>query len=232
MKFFFTQVIVLVLLLPFIGCSFWNKDDLPDNTVIPLQEPVTSAIDTSDWLTYENKEYRFSFRYPGGWGEVLSHESLKGIDQGERIIISFTGNNNVYFSLFSNNFVEGVGEGSPLYFNPNLDLSKSGEEIKESLNMDRKFGRLDVGFLEKRMIFDQEVIKIIGNRGYVSNWVGVSYLMPKFLSKNILVPNIMSVILLGEPQSEYTPEEMLEIVGQKENQDKIRIWESVTRTFQ
>lgn len=27
-----------------------------------------SVLDTSDWLTYTNEEYGFSFRYPGDWG--------------------------------------------------------------------------------------------------------------------------------------------------------------------
>lgn len=31
---------------------------------------ITSVIDTSDWVTYENEEYGFSFRYPAKLGSV------------------------------------------------------------------------------------------------------------------------------------------------------------------
>lgn len=40
-----------------------------------------SEIDTSDWLTYMNEEYGFSFRYPGEWKIVVSGKTpVQGSD--------------------------------------------------------------------------------------------------------------------------------------------------------
>lgn len=36
----------------------------------------TAAIDTSEWLTYTNEEYGFSFRYPREWGEVAVNKEI------------------------------------------------------------------------------------------------------------------------------------------------------------
>ncbi|OGH58653.1 MAG: hypothetical protein A2725_03060 [Candidatus Magasanikbacteria bacterium RIFCSPHIGHO2_01_FULL_33_34] len=42
------------------------------------QENKTEEIDTSDWLTYTNEEYGFSFRYPKGWF-IIEDESISRI---------------------------------------------------------------------------------------------------------------------------------------------------------
>ncbi|OGY78358.1 MAG: hypothetical protein A3B74_01200 [Candidatus Kerfeldbacteria bacterium RIFCSPHIGHO2_02_FULL_42_14] len=37
------------------------------NTPVNNTNTIESDVDTSDWLTYTNEEYGFSFRYPGNW---------------------------------------------------------------------------------------------------------------------------------------------------------------------
>jgi len=41
----------------------------PANIQTPTSTAQLDTADTSDWLTYKNDEYGFSFKYPGGWAE-------------------------------------------------------------------------------------------------------------------------------------------------------------------
>lgn len=45
--------------------------DVDDNTNIDQ----ISEVDTSDWLTYENEEYGFSFKYPGDWKVKVNNQN-------------------------------------------------------------------------------------------------------------------------------------------------------------
>lgn len=62
---FFIFLIVVVLLS---GCTHKNASP-PKNDIVTTthNNTATTTVDTSDWLTYENKEYGFRMRYPLGF---------------------------------------------------------------------------------------------------------------------------------------------------------------------
>ena len=45
-----------------------------------INTPTKTNIDTSDWLTYENEEYEFSFMYPSDWTLGVLEYNPSGID--------------------------------------------------------------------------------------------------------------------------------------------------------
>ena len=80
MKLVYLSIISIILLLT-TGCGFWYTPNSRNNTS-PSPEPVatsTSEVDTSDWLTYENKEYGFGFRYPKDWKVKKLEDKLIGL---------------------------------------------------------------------------------------------------------------------------------------------------------
>ncbi|MBI2415468.1 MAG: hypothetical protein HYV33_02260 [Candidatus Kerfeldbacteria bacterium] len=58
-----------------------NKSvEVVDNTnEVAVDLETKEEIDTSDWLTYTNEEYGFSFRYPGEW-EIIDKEQWQCIE--------------------------------------------------------------------------------------------------------------------------------------------------------
>lgn len=79
---------LLILTLVLSGCALFTKNNANTNTIIAQNENTNQAantntlnvnavsdentnintgIDTSDWKTYTNEEYGFSFKYPSDW---------------------------------------------------------------------------------------------------------------------------------------------------------------------
>jgi hypothetical protein len=55
-----------------------------DNTNVNTNTESDEAVDTSDWLTYTNEEYGFSFKYPAEWGNV---DAQSGLPAGEASLL-------------------------------------------------------------------------------------------------------------------------------------------------
>lgn len=55
-----------------------NTNEATDVVENTITSETAEEVDTSDWLTFENEEYGFSFKYPGDW-EVLEVQE-EGLD--------------------------------------------------------------------------------------------------------------------------------------------------------
>lgn len=71
--------IVVSILVALVGlCTVISLNDGMNESKQEKMNPINSqgsAVDTSDWLTYENKEYRYQFKYPKGV-EVVDGKDL------------------------------------------------------------------------------------------------------------------------------------------------------------
>ena len=147
-----------------------NQTPTNTNTSQKPQKPQESQdIDTSNWKTYTNEEYGFSFRYPEEWGVPSFQKSYdENFDTGKRFILSFSNSDNIFLSFFTDDFSEGIGEGTPNYFKipTNFNLEK-GALIN---NLNKKYpegSSLDVIDLEKVEITNIQTLKVFENRGYI-----------------------------------------------------------------
>lgn len=68
---------------------------LADFDAVIASLTVTTAIDTSDWLTYENEEYGFSFKYPAEYGEVTV--TVSSGTEGSKLRGSFSATDAIIF---------------------------------------------------------------------------------------------------------------------------------------
>lgn len=78
----YTWVILLVVVAIIISFIWYIGFREPVETEEISDEVVTQSdeIDTSNWLTYENEEYGFSFKYPGEWYLYKEDENVTFID--------------------------------------------------------------------------------------------------------------------------------------------------------
>lgn len=68
-----TTIIVIGFLLSLATYYFYNApESIPENG----EKETIAELDTSDWLTYENKEYGYRFKYPPTWYVV--NDALSG----------------------------------------------------------------------------------------------------------------------------------------------------------
>lgn len=87
-------------------------------------------IDTSDWQTYTNEEYGFSFRYPGGW---ILNDQQKNISLYSPELVGSTYANSFTIEVTENDFdsQKNQVEDSDL-INGNLSLSKFNDDVEQS----------------------------------------------------------------------------------------------------
>lgn len=57
-----SAIVVLIIILIVGGYLMWNKKEKVEQVV-----PETSQVDTSNWKTYKNIEYKYEFQYPPTW---------------------------------------------------------------------------------------------------------------------------------------------------------------------
>lgn len=89
----------------------------------------SSEIDTSDWLTYTNEEYGFSFRYPMDWNLA---ETTSGISLTSPELVNNTYRNSMTLSVTQNDFDSQKKEieNSDL-IDEGISLSKFNDGIEE-----------------------------------------------------------------------------------------------------
>jgi hypothetical protein len=63
--------VCIALLGVYATLFFRNKYASPEQVTTAAKPEAPSAVDTSDWLMYENKEYGYRFKYPKGVEEVV-----------------------------------------------------------------------------------------------------------------------------------------------------------------
>lgn len=115
------------------------------NTNTANENINSEDINTSDWQTYTNEEYGFSFRYPKEWGEVVVKKSEADQYQtGSKIMIIFSNDN----SRNANGFVTatvtiesldyqftGPADGENIPFSK-VDLTQSDNQLNSALKQD------------------------------------------------------------------------------------------------
>lgn len=132
--------------------------DTNENTPLNSNSPETnnsastsnlnsSEIDTSDWLTYTNEEYGFSFRYPGEW--LIKQEWLEQGLAGSKYNIQLQNqrSDTILFFLTTNDFIRKEGEGAVMYLTGPVNgndeftvhyLQTKGLPIYKSTSIDTK----------------------------------------------------------------------------------------------
>jgi len=118
------------------------------------------SSDTSDWLTYENEEYGFSFRYPGDWtakpgSVIVNWNPIVGITSSETQQI-------IDDAYARGGYCEGCGPDIQIYYydsfssllgnNPNHYVATTIEELAEEQHTSEKLGI--------RMINGQEALEV------------------------------------------------------------------------
>lgn len=58
--------VCIALLMLYAVTASEKTSNTPEQPTEDLQPKQTASVDTSDWLTYENKEYGYRFKYPKG----------------------------------------------------------------------------------------------------------------------------------------------------------------------
>ena len=120
---------------------------------------ASGEVDTSDWLTYTNDEYGFSFKYPEGWELTVLVEGGLGSDVGD---IDLVGNNCTVaiaiphekddqervVGMFNNSLKSGFFGTEP------IETTKIGE-IQGIKYLDPKFGYDRQGEIYKFVINNQ-----------------------------------------------------------------------------
>lgn len=112
------------------------------NTIVVNENTNTdqvSEVDTSDWLTYTNEEYGFSFMYPEEWGNV---EEEPGLTEGNVSLLFSNREALVSQSLVSpiisvtSNEKGADGDNLPPFDYAAIDFTKSDLELSKNLKRD------------------------------------------------------------------------------------------------
>lgn len=116
-SYFLISIITLIMLIALGGVFMSLYKRIQSVKQAHIVSSTVEGIDTSDWLTYENKEYEFRFRYPKTW-------KVKDIDENT-------------IGLVSPGLEEEL-KTNPTIFNSDLYLSidrsvKGGEGLEDSL---------------------------------------------------------------------------------------------------
>ena len=104
-----TKILLITILaitaIAISGCVIRNQDEgeRPEEVVKENEKPAISddmEIDTSDWLTYRNEEYRYEMKYPKDWSVKENDEWIEfGVEKFHVKNIIFS--NKDYYLLFS-----------------------------------------------------------------------------------------------------------------------------------
>jgi hypothetical protein len=74
-KYFFSVIIVLILLVSIIGCNKESQDSINASN----QQTNQNSISSSAEVTYTNEEYGFSLVLPGYWKDQFIVENVNGV---------------------------------------------------------------------------------------------------------------------------------------------------------
>lgn len=142
-------------------------------------------------IHYRDVRYDIEFDYPSSWGGVRAGYPVEGFDVGERVVIQFEQNEDVILSLFSDDFVEGITEGTPMYFDNRITFVLRDDDILEYLNTS-KSGQQQISFIEKRSKREGEYLFAEGLYGYGVMSEAQFYLFPhrfEFPLRNLMIVN-------------------------------------------
>lgn len=181
-------IFVTSLLILGAGCSLplGKNNQLADRD----NKNQLEIVDTSDWVEYANETYGFSFRYPKEWGEISAGTELPDFDIGKKISISFTKRKEVSFTIFSDNFQVGIGEGTQQTFDPNLPFDGSIEVLAQALK--------DTGFsiesIERMTLYNNKVFAARGLFQYASDIPTNMYFLPNYLESSA-IPHVSFFVM-------------------------------------
>ncbi len=150
---------------------------------------VSSDVDTSDWLTYMNDEYGFSFKYPSEWGgTVITTRGPGDYQTGSVIQIAFDNdssrNGNQLTAVIKVETLDykfnGPSDGNTISF-ASLDLTQSEADVNNALKNDTTADIITTKVTTANNIqgvrLDENVVSLGGE-----NELYIEYLLPKFNS--------------------------------------------------
>lgn len=141
-----------------------------------------SEVDISDWLTYTNDEYEFSFKYPKEWGSV----EMQSVDE---VSLLFSNRENVTDQYLITPIISVAKEGSegdsanlPPFDYQKIDFSKSETELSEDLK--RSGATSDV--VTKMKIDSKDAVQIVeATSGLTGKQIYTTFLIiPNFLDES------------------------------------------------
>ncbi len=99
-------IFVVVIVLGIMGYVFFknqglipNEQEASEQTVTKPTTPSVTEAGTSDWKTYTNKEYGFSFKYPANW-EIHTKDTPNPRYYGKGLFFSCSGQSSLSLSWF------------------------------------------------------------------------------------------------------------------------------------
>lgn len=110
------------------------------NTVVVKNDNSNENVDTSDWQTYTNDEYGFSFKYPSGWGAV---QATTGDIAPFLLVLNFRDENNKQQDVvgnprfvISNNVAEGTSasDANSWFDYSKVDFAKTNDQLAQDLH--------------------------------------------------------------------------------------------------
>lgn len=228
-------MLAVAIILAGAGCvAVQNNGNKPkqeeknvENTTVTTTE--NTEIDTKDWKTYENKEYGFSFRYPLDWGTpVFGILKNKPFDTGSIASVTFVNNKNIEMYFFSDDYSQGVGEGTSNYFDRKIDFTFDEEQLKKDVSNKNTGINIPVTYLTKLSLKENIILKIVGYRGYVTFQPAVSYIV-KNINDNSQIRNLLVVYSIGEINDVKNNNEFDSFV--KNNNETIKLMDKFVMTL-
>lgn len=168
-----------------------------ENTNVVMNEnintEVSDQVDTSDWLTYTNDEYGFSFKYPGEWGDaILQRNTENQYEQGTKDIIIFSNDRSrevgglltpvIQIESGDYNF-SGPTDGESIRFSE-LDLNLTVEELSNNLKRNNSthffVKKVETNTPLQGIMIDETFIALSGNESNL-----IHYMFPNFSTKGM-----------------------------------------------
>ena len=189
-------ILILSLTLAGAGCSFFaqNRPEQEEITQEPVE--IKEEVDISDWQTYTNEEYRFSFMYPENWH--IDRDGEQDAVKGGAYSIRLKDNKNdsIFFYITTPDFISEEGEGSPVFLTG--DYLVFDDTISKQLE-------------EKKMYFHKEIKKLENGILYFNHTEYTDYIFGVnaiFQNKEKTSPFLLAGIALGNFEKENGQEQI------------------------
>ncbi len=96
---------VIVFFIFYILYFFWIENPTPTDNILIVRAlsnrglVIPANVNTADWLTYNNEDYNFSFKYPASY-DLTNDEIAYGENEGELINLNDTDTTDFYVRVF------------------------------------------------------------------------------------------------------------------------------------